>query len=475
MTAHSIGDAAAATGPRNSEVASHDRHPVDSDPAGAAPVQKSQFARTVGGLATMNGALFVAALVTGPLQAHALGPTGRGEVADILVPTSLTAIIAEFGLGTYAMREAARGRPSGVLLGTIGSMLFAIGLLVAVASEGLAALLVGHRHPVFALLTIGFMLVPVGLLTNLAVGMCAGLQRWRAYSLARLIPPIGTAVLVGGLFVAGWVSVTTVAALSFLLGALALIPVLVAVRDGGPVRFDRTVAREGLSFGFRYWLGSLLGTTSSQIGMLVMIRLAGPAQVGLYVVAQNVAGSTDMVSSAVFGAIFPRVANGDHELAARACRMTILIVGAVSVVGAVAAPIALPIVFGPRFQGSVELVEILLFATVASAASTVLGSFLTAAGRPGILAFDDIIALALGVPGLIVILPLLGVLGAALVMAISAAVGLSILLFFSSRVGGIPMWRFIVVGPADLAWAWDRVPRRFKALPVRLRLRPGLS
>jgi O-antigen/teichoic acid export membrane protein len=431
----------------------------DTGTTGAAPdaPQPSRLARTIGGLASVNGAMFAAAMITGPAQAHALGPVGRGEIAEILVPISLGSIVMELGLGVYAMREAARGRSPGVLLGTMGTLLLLLGGLAAICAEPVATALVGHRQPVHSLLIVGLLLLPLGLLSNLAGGICAGLELWRAYSLSRLIPSVGAAIGMVVLLALGALTVESVAVLSFVLGGLALVPLLVGLRGRGAVRFERAVATEGVRYGTKAWLGTLIGTANVQLGQLVTISVAGPATVGLLAVASNVAGSTDMLSSSVFGAIFPRVASGDNALAARAVRMTVLLVGAVSLAAGLSAPILVPLVFGSSFGPSVPIVELLLVATVLSAASNVFAAVLNGAGRPGLLAIGDAMMLAISIPGLIVLLPLLGGIGAALAYLGASLVVFVYLLFWCSRVSSIRCREWITFQRRDLQWLWARI------------------
>src|SRR5436190_21179566 len=78
-------------------------------------------------LATANFSLLAISLLTGPLQARALGPTGRGELAAIAVPATLIPTITSVGLGSFAIFATAKGRDVGALLGTMGALLACIG------------------------------------------------------------------------------------------------------------------------------------------------------------------------------------------------------------------------------------------------------------------------------------------------------------------------------------------------------------
>jgi O-antigen/teichoic acid export membrane protein len=419
--------------------------------------RKKPLARTIGGLTVVNGAMLLAAIVTGPLQGHALGPVGRGELAAVLAPAALAAIVAEFGLGVFAMREAARGRPTGVLVGTTGVPLLLIGLVVVVCSPFLATALVGHREPVRTLLTLGFCLLPISLISNLLTGISAGLEHWRAYSISRMIPPLGAACAMAVLYLLGALTVTSAVIVSFGLGTLALLPLLSSLRGGGRLRFDRALLRDAVRFSSKAWLGSLVGTANLQLDQVIMVGLVAPRQLGLYAVAVNVAGFSNMLTSSVAGAIFPRVAGGDGEIAARATRLTILIVLLVSIPVGVVSPLLLPLAFGSGFHAATVMVEILLAAGVAGAASNVLSSALTGAGRPGLAAIAEAVTLAVTLPGLILILPVLGGEGAALVTLAASAVSLMLQLSWSMREFSLPMRDFVLVRPSDVMWTWARL------------------
>jgi O-antigen/teichoic acid export membrane protein len=426
---------------------------------------KPGFGRTVASLASVNVTLFVAALITGPLQGHALGPIGRGEVAEVLVPVALAAVVCEFGLGMFATREVARGRSVGLLLGTVGGIFLAIGAVVGFSSNGLATLIVGHRQPLHQLLMIGLILVPLGLLSNLTTGMCIGLEEWRAYNLSRLIPPVGAVIAMLVLFVLQSLTVTTAVTVSFVMGALALVPPIWALRRGGRLRFDPRLAREGLRFGSKSWLSTLLGSTAAQVVQLIMIAFVGPLQLGLFAVAVNVASSGDMLSTSVSNAIFPRVAAGDHALTARAARVTLLLVGTCCITVGLVSPIVVPLAFGKSFSGSVPMVEILLIAVMSAAANSVYSGALIGAGRPGILAIGDGLSLAILAPSLVLLLPVIGGIGAPVAYTTASIAVTIYLVYWCHKLFEISPCDLFLVKRSDLRWSGRQVILALHRIP----------
>jgi O-antigen/teichoic acid export membrane protein len=397
---------------------------------------------------------------------------------------SLVAVLGEFGLGIFATREAARGRSIGLLLGTVGGIFLTIGVAIGFSSNVLASLIVGHSEPVHQLLMIGFILVPLGLLGNLTFGICMGLQKWRAYNISRLIPPLGAAAAMSVLFVLGSLTVTTAVTVSFVMGGLALVPPFWALKGGGRLRFDARLAREGIRFGSKSWLSTLLGSTSLQVIQLMMIAFVGPLQLGLFAVASNVASSGDMLSTSVSNAVFPRVAAGEHALTARSARVTILLVGSSCVLVGLVSPLLVPLAFGQRFSGSVPMIEILLIVVVLAAAQSVYSGALIGAGRPGIVAGGDALYLAILAPGLAVLLPTIGGIGAPIAAATATFAVALYLVYCCHRLFEIPLCELFVLNRTDLRWSGRQLIAAGRRLPwlsslvptlIRSRLRGALS
>src|SRR4051794_37698844 len=68
-------------------------------------------------LSITNALPLAVGLITGPLQARALGASGRGDLAAILVPVGLAPLLLSLGLGQYAGVNAARRARLGPIVG----------------------------------------------------------------------------------------------------------------------------------------------------------------------------------------------------------------------------------------------------------------------------------------------------------------------------------------------------------------------
>lgn len=408
---------------------------TDAPPAAGVGVPpRRRLGAVIGRLAGVNFVIVGLSFLTAPLQARALGPAGRGDLAAIMVPLGLAPALISFGLGTYSVREAARGRPLGPLVGTIGAMLVGLGLLAALAGPAVADVFSEGREVVATWIVIGFLVLPLGMLNWLLTDLATGRERWEVVMTVRMIPPVATLLGVVALVALDELTVATAAATAIIAGVLPAAVLLPELRGIGRPRFSPAVARAAIPFGFKAWLGGLGSMANVRLDQLLMIRLVEARELGLYVVAFSVAGVlvNPMVSALASGTM-PRFATGDPALIARVLRTTMLGVAVTSVGVAVIAPALVPLAFGDDFSGAVPVVWVLLAAGIPLSGVTVLSTALTSKGRPGFSAASELLSLGLTIPGLLILLPILGALGAALVSLVAYAAGLTFLMFGARR------------------------------------------
>lgn len=412
---------------------------TDTRPAKAGLLRVSGWLTTVGAVGRATS------LITSPLLARALGPSGRGELAAIIVPLTLIPWLLDLGLPSYASRTAARGRPLGSLVGTLGTGGLVLGLGGMALAFPLAQLFGRGRHVVEVYILIGLLLLPVAMISNILVGLLVGLERWTRIYVVQLILPVMTLLGTVTLYVTGRLSVDTAAATFLVAASLTGIPLLALIRDARPLRVDRLIAREGLSFGIKAWLGSLASITNLRLDQLLMIFLVTQKQLGLYVVAVNMAGMVSLLTGGVSTAVIPRAARDDPHVTARALRATVavLLVGGVGL--AVVTPWFVPAFFGASFRAAVPIIWILIASEVVSQARGVLNSGLVAAGRAGAGAAAELVALFITVPGLLLLLRPFAAEGAATVSVVAYSASFIYLLHVAKHHFGSPLRSMLVI------------------------------
>jgi O-antigen/teichoic acid export membrane protein len=408
-------------------------------------------------LTVANALAAATGFVTGPLLARALGASGRGDLQAIIVPLQLAPILLSLGITSFAYRTLPRGRTVDEVIPSLGLPLLLLGSIAVVAAVPLADALAGGRATVQTFLIIAFLMAPIGLLTMLLSSSLAALERWHAMIAMSVIPFAVPLVVIVGLAVAGRLTVATAAAATLLGSLLAVVPGLPLLISVRRPMFRFSLAREGVSFGMKSWLGGLAQTANLRLDQVLMITLVAPRQLGLYAVAATISSAYGPLAAAVSPPLMARIGAGERHLMPQAVRMTVMVTIAVNLVVAILTPILLPLLFGQKFRAAIPMALVLLVASVPLAGASVLSTALQADGAPLIPTFGEGIALVVTVVGLVVLLPRLQGIGAAIasVAAYSASFGFQ-LLMAKGRIAA-PLSGFLLPSRDDVRWLCHRL------------------
>jgi O-antigen/teichoic acid export membrane protein len=425
--------------------------PADLRAEEASPKRPSLL-KVVGGLSALNVGIAFAGLLTGPLQARALGPSGRGDLAAIMVPLTMAPQFLGLALGAYATREAARKEDIGRLLGSLSAVVLATSLLGVVGGLVAADWLAEGRDTVRTFLLIGAALLPLSLLAGIPASVLASLERWRLFAMFRLVPAV---VFVGGtvvFYVFGELTVSVSATLLLIGGVLSAAMLVPLCLEHRPWRFDRAVAKEGTTFGLKFWAGGLASMLNGRLDQLLMIKLVSSADLGFYAIAATIATVPGFLAGAVGPPLLSRIAGGDRSLVRRAMRCTAVTAIVLASGAALVSPFVIPWLFGKEFTESVHLAVILLGAGVLFTTSSVATAALVADGAPGITSFAELAACIVTVGGLALTLSRYGTTAAALVSLAAAATGLVIQLVVLKRRFGGRWTEYLLPHRADFRW-----------------------
>jgi O-antigen/teichoic acid export membrane protein len=405
---------------------------------------------------TVANALGAAAgLITGPLLARALGASGRGDLAAILVPFSLAPSVLSLGIPTFAYRELPRGRAVAEVIGSLGLPLLALGAVGALAAIPVADALAGGRETVRVFLVIGFLSMPIAMVAGLVSSSLGALERWHRVVATRLIPFVVAFASIVVLYAVGRLTVATAAAFTLLGALLSLLPGLSLLTERGRPVFRLALAREGVGFGLKSWVGGLAMIANARLDQLLMITVVAPRELGLYAVATTLAGASHVATGALAPPLMTRMAAGQTHLLPQALRITLAATVALNVTLGLATPIALPALFGPEFHDAIAMAIVLLAASVPFAGASVLSSALQADGAPLIPSVGEGIALVVTVVGLAALLGPLGGLGAAIVSLAAYSASFVFQLIMARRRIDAPLSAYLLPSRVDLRWARD--------------------
>jgi O-antigen/teichoic acid export membrane protein len=450
---------------------------MSAEPADAAPPASGslRLGSIVARLTSVNALVMAFGLLTGPLLARSLGPSGRGAVAAVAAPLALAPYVLGIGLVTFVVRESARGRSTGELLGSVGLIYCVIGLIAVVLARPAAVYFAQGRAPVRVALLIGFYCMPIFLIGMLLLAIANGRQRWTMVISTRLLPAVIGLVATTALYALGILNVSEAIAIVLASNLVAIVPTLGVLREALPLKVRGSVIRESFRFGLPSWLWQISLLTNGRLDQVLMVTLTTSSQLGLYAVAVSLAGVSNVFSSALGPALLPRVTKGETAVVARASSTTLAVSIVMNIGLALACPVVLPLLFGASFRNAVPMAWILMAAAVPNTGTQVLTASLLSAGRPRLVAAGELTAVGITVGGLLFLVGPLGGVGAALVSLAAYAVTFGILAVGAMREFRLPLRELIVPTRHDLlaqgVLVWRLLTRMVRCIPARLQRR----
>ena len=418
------------------------RRPSDGsgqDPEAAQqPPETIRIAGAVGRMSGVTVLTVLLAFVTAPVQARALGPTGRGDLAAIIVVFAIAPTLLDFGLAAFVARELSRGTAPGEIYGTTLVMALVFSLIGVGCAIPVGHLIGGGRPQVtfFVELVLWMSPVNVGLATLHTAAW--GQRDWGLINRLRLTPPLATAVLYVGLYASGRLTVETAAIVTIgvaTLSGLQVVPMALRARRW---TCKRSLAVAGLRFGSRSWLTTVFAQGNGYLDQLMMTVLTSPRQLGLYAVATTVSSvSLTVIVAPMTIARYKDVAMGDYRDVGRLCRMMLIAVAALGVLIGTAGLAVVRVLFGASFDGALVMILILLVSSVPAGLGNILVGLLSAAGQPGAAVRTQGAALVCSIPLLAIVLPAFGGVGASVVdVAVNTGIAVLALRYARRTFGG---------------------------------------
>jgi len=330
-------------------------------------------------------------LVTGPLLARLYGPSQRGELALLILISSLLSAIVSFGIPAAASYLLARGVPSPELRPPL-IRIFLMQCLILVALLAAALFLLSGRlrtlHTQAA-----FLIVPVaGLAASYAISVALGVGALRRYNEIRLLPTLcyGLSVLTAfalraapSTFVILWAAgqLASFMAAAWYLHAQHNQALANGARNG-PGRYS---VRSLLAMGRKTALAVTSPVDYFPVDQLLTAGLLSNEALGLYVVALSYSSACRLVGLTISGPLFAAVAAAKSHQVQRARKAAVisnLTVAAFAIPIIAAVPFTLRPVFGSAFAPAETPAILLVLGGAAAAARRLNADLLRALANP---------------------------------------------------------------------------------------------
>lgn len=423
------------------------------------------FLRQVSATWAVRVVLVPAGLVTAALTARWLGPGDLGIYAAIGALLGMAIQFGNLGLPPAITRAVAAesakvpalvagARLLGLSLGTLAAAVLVASRLLLPDAFGAVPL---------PLLALAALALPFNFAASLFQAVLLGRGRIAAYNAmdaaARLV---NLAAIVGLLVIAGrgvfallafavGVGIVQFAGYQLLLGA-----------DARRFRPDLAVMRGLTIVSARAYVTTLLSYLVLRSDMVLVNGMLGAASTGHYTVAVQGIDFLLLLPSIAGTILFPRVAAahaaegaqgegaegagaGGAAFTASVCRHVALVLGGACVVSALAAPLAVRLLFGAAYAPSTIAFQLLLPGAWFMGLQSILSNDLAGRDYPLFLPLVWAVMLAVNVGANVVLLPVIGIAGAAL--SSTAAYALAAML-----VGGYWLRRFPSLRVRDLLW-----------------------
>ena len=415
--------------------------------------------------------------LTGIITARVLHPTGRGQLAALVLWPVLFAGMTTLGIPNALIYHVRRDpeRTAGLVWS---------GLILSVAT-GLAATIIGWylvplwlgQHHADIVTAAQFCLLATVLSSMTLTGRAA----WEAQgqfgrsNLSQLFGPLTTLIALLGLVQFGTLTPRTAAA-TYLLAGLPVVVWMLAslgrscrpVLDGFRGQWQRLV-----HYGSRCYGVDLSGWLALYLDQALVVGLLRPDAMGIYVVALSLSRVLYAVHGSLAMMAFPKVVGlapaALIDAIGRSARLGALAAAALGLLLIGVGPLLLHWVYGPAFDPAAPLLPIFVCEVVLAGIAHVLLQGLLASGRPGVATWVQVSGVALSIPLFLVLVPSFGVVGAAVALLSSTVLRVILALMAFPRFVGAPVPR-VWIGPGDVA---DLAAYRDALVQAATRLRMG--
>lgn len=404
--------------------------------------------------------ILVVGMLNSVILSRWLGPTGRGEIAAVLLwPTLLTYLGitgAIQSLVYYSARPNADTRS--IFANSLVFTLIVSLVLLPLGFVAMPLLLADQAESIVTPARLFLLNIPLLTLTEFASSLLRGKMRIGTYNVLRAVIPVGYLLGTVALYVTDALDVWHVVVLQLALLSLKLIAsfVLLHVFDVAiGIRPDIALAKQMFRYGGQVHVGSLSQLTNWRLDQTLMAAWLPPSELGLYVVAVSTSQLLLAPSQALQLVALPKIAAEVDQAKQQNLLRSIFqgywiaVLFATPVLG-VLLYWAIPIIYGTEFRAAVWPAEVLVVGSLLMGAKEVLTTGTRALGQPWLSSKAELVAVVATVVLLALLLPRIGIMGAAITSVVAYGLALGIIAFGIREMTDLTPRALFVVRRADI-------------------------
>jgi O-antigen/teichoic acid export membrane protein len=377
-------------------------------------------------------------IATGILIARILGPAALGLYTLMLWLPSVLAGPMSLGLGNANLFFAARDR---TLTRALAANSVAVSVFASVFILGMVYLVINAAPEVLPTgLGIWQIMVPLAdlpfrMFNMYGANIFNALKQHKTYRRCEVVQTFTYAM---GAFAAVFLFDMTlwgfVLSQIFASVATTLYTLSMLVRSGDfGLRPDFVLLKQGVIYGGKIQVGSILRVAGQKIDELLVVRFSGVGPLGILTLGRNVTNRIRVIPMSLGTVIVPELAQGgdtSRDLVASAARRLVVLMCTIVIAGVSLAPILVPLVYGDAFQAAVGPLQILLLVLIPLSVQRMLVMYFVATGNAGMFVRIAVVGLTATLLLDLALIPIIGVYGA----VIASLLGVTAEMIYSLRV-----------------------------------------
>ena len=374
---------------------------------------------------------------TGIITARALQPTGRGELAAMIIWSLFLASSTTLGVPSSLVYHLRR-RPDlrREFTSTSLVMAFCLGTVATLAGAIFLPAWLHQYSPSLIRSARWFLLfTPICSMTLAGRAILEATDKFSMSNVVQTFTPLATLVALISFSLMHHLTPYT-AGIAYVFASIPTFMLLLFrlnLQWMRPRYFRLEVGKLLLSYGIRSYGIDLLGTLALQVDQVLVVNLLSPSAMGSYIVVLSLSRMLNLFQNSVVMVLFPKSAgksSGDIlGLTEQSARLSTSITAVCGLAVCVLGPFLLRLLYGREYVGAVNSLRVLVTEVTLSGLVFVLAQAFMASGRPGIVTFLQAIGLSLSLPVMYWLVPKWGVFGAAVALLISTTARLILILF----------------------------------------------
>lgn len=407
-------------------------------------------------------ALLGMAIISGVVDARALGPAGKGELMALVIwPNALITV------GTLGLIEAISyyvAKYDNLKGNIFGTSLF-IGLLQAFVLVVIGLLLVPHllHHSQPEILSIGklyiLMYIPICIIMLFNQSYLHGLLNFKAYNIIRIFLTGSILLFKIGAIITNRYS-TTSFSVAYLVGiSISLFISIYFIHRSKVTKlgFNKKLLKPLLSYGLKSNTSNITLMVNERLDQLLIAFLLPATQLGYYIVAVSLTTGVTIIGVSISMVTLPRIASANNnvirlKMISNLTRGTtwlsiFLALAMISLSDRIVIKI-----FGEDFQPAIFIAKILLLAAVPLSINRVLQTSLKALNQPLQAGVVEIFSAIITISFLLILLPSMGIIGAALTSLVAYSASFLILIYIFKKKYGVSVNKLLLIRLEDISY-----------------------